>query len=118
SSWSNRQRRNAIMLAAKEHDIEVIVIANEYPSFEAGRRTTPNVLASGATAVIAFDDLTAQGMLAELLEQGISVPEQISVVGCDDVLGATTYPSLTSVSNRTIEAGKTALTLLIDILEN
>lgn len=118
SSWSNRQRRNAIKLAAKEHDIEVIVIANEYPSFEAGRRTTPNVLASGATAVIAFDDLTAQGMLAELLEQGISVPEQISVVGCDDVLGATTYPSLTSVSNRTIEAGKTALTLLIDILEN
>jgi LacI family transcriptional regulator len=117
-SWSNKQRRGAVRRAAKELGIEVAVIANEYPAFEAGRRIVPNILASGATAAIAFDDLTAQGMLAELLARGIAVPEQLSVVGCDDVLGATTYPSLTSVSNRSVEAGKTALALLVDILEN
>jgi len=117
-SWSNKQRRAAVRRSARVLGLEVGVIANEYPAFEAGRRVVPNVLASGATAVIAFDDLTAQGMLAELLDRGVSVPEELSVVGCDDVLGATTYPSLTTVSNRSIEAGKTALTLLVDALEN
>lgn len=117
-SWSNKQRRNAVRRSARQLGMEVSVISNEYAAFESGRRITANVLATGATAAIAFDDLTAQGMLAELLDRGISVPEQFSVVGCDDVLGAATYPALTTVSNRSVEAGKTALTLLIDILQN
>ncbi len=117
-SWSNKQRRAAVRRSARALGLEVVVIANEFAAFEAGRRVTPSVLASGATAAIAFDDLTAQGMLAELLDRGVSVPTEFSVVGCDDVLGATTYPSLTTVSNRSVEAGKAALTLLIDILEN
>ena len=117
-SWSNKQRRAAVRRSARELGMEVVQITNEYPAFESGRRIVPGVLASGATAAIAFDDVTAQGMLAELLARGISVPEQLSVVGCDDVLGATTYPSLTSVSNRSVEAGKTALMLLVDILSN
>lgn len=117
-SWSNKQRRAAVRRSARALGLEVVVIANEFAAFEAGRRVTPSVLSSGATAAIAFDDLTAQGMLAELLDRGVSVPTEFSVVGCDDVLGATTYPSLTTVSNRSVEAGKAALTLLIDILEN
>ena len=117
-SWSNKQRRAAVRRSARALGLEVVVIANEFAAFEAGRRVTPSVLSSGATAAIAFDDLTAQGMLAELLDRGVSVPTDFSVVGCDDVLGATTYPSLTTVSNRSVEAGKAALTLLIDILEN
>ena len=117
-SWSNKQRRAAVRRSARALGLEVVVIANEFAAFEAGRRVTPSVLSSGATAAIAFDDLTAQGMLAELLDRGVSVPDEFSVVGCDDVLGATTHPSLTTVSNRSVEAGKAALTLLIDILEN
>jgi LacI family transcriptional regulator len=117
-SWSNKQRRAAVRRSARELDLEVSVISNEFAAFESGRKVTAGVLATGATAAIAFDDLTAQGMLAELADLGVSVPADFAVVGCDDVLGAATYPSLTTVSNRSVEAGKAALTLLIDILQN
>ncbi|OAM75942.1 LacI family DNA-binding transcriptional regulator [Devosia elaeis] len=117
-SWSNKQRRGAVRRAAKELGLEVSVISNEFAAFESGRRITASVLATGATAAIAFDDLTAQGMLAELADMGVSVPGEFAIVGCDDVLGAATYPSLTTVSNRSVEAGKAALTLLLDILQN
>lgn len=117
-SWSNKQRRNAVRRSAKELGLSVTVISNELAAFESGRKITASVLATGATAAIAFDDLTAQGMLAELADQGVAVPVDFAVVGCDDVLGAATYPSLTTVSNRSVEAGKAALNLLMDMLQN
>lgn len=117
-SWSNKQRRNAVRRSARELGLDVTVISNEFAAFESGRKIAASVLATGATAAIAFDDLTAQGMLAEFADQGVAVPADFAVVGCDDVLGAATYPSLTTVSNRSAAAGKAALNLLIDIFQN
>jgi LacI family transcriptional regulator len=117
-SWSNKQRRRAVRQSTKDLGLEVTVISNEFAAFESGRKITASVLATGATAAIAFDDLTAQGMLAEMADMGVDVPGEFAVVGCDDVLGAATHPSLTTVSNRSNEAGKAALTLLMDMLEN
>ena len=56
--------------------------------------------------------------MAGLSELGLSVPGDLSVVGCDDVLGAATYPALTTVSNRSVEAGEQALSLLLDHFRN
>ncbi len=55
-------------------------------------------------------------MLAGFADLGIKVPDQFSLIGFDDVLGATTYPPLTTVSNRGIEAGEIAVSLLTDVL--
>jgi LacI family transcriptional regulator len=115
-SWANQQRRSAVQAAAKTRGMEFATVCAPVPTFEAGRSVVPQILASPATAVVAFDDLTAQGILAGLAEAGISVPRQMSVVGCDDVLGASTYPPLTTVSSRPDEAGRTALSLLLDVL--
>ena len=79
--------------------------------------TVGPILDTGATAAIAFDDMVAQGILSGLAELDIRVPERFSVVGCDDVLGAATYPALTTVSNRSREAGKAALSLMLEILQ-
>ena len=65
--------------------------------------------------MVAFDDLVAQGVLAGLSEQGVGVPA-LSVVGCDDVLAARTYPPLTTVSARSAEAGAAAVDLLAGML--
>ncbi len=118
SSWSNKQRQAAVRSTAQQLGIAVAVVAAEKAAFEAGRKVTGHILATGASAAIAFDDLTAQGILAELADRGISVPTRFGVVGCDDVLGAATHPSLTTVSNRSTEAGKAALTLLMDMLRS
>jgi LacI family transcriptional regulator len=117
SSWSNRQRRSAVRRTAAALGIEVTNIPSPMPTHEAGRAATQRILASGATATIAFDDLLAQGILAGLAAAGIAVPRAFSVVGCDDVLGATTYPPLTTVSNRSNEAGRVAISLLMEALK-
>ena len=46
------------------------------------------------------------------------ISNEFAVGGCDDVRGAATYPSLTTVSNRSVEAGKAALNLLLDMLQH
>ena len=116
SSWSNKQRRAAVKKAATELELDVVTSVAQVPSYEAGRRAVSFVLESGATAAVAFDDLTAQGMLTELRQRDISVPRDIAVVGCDDVVGATAYPPLTTVSNRAGEAGQIATRLVLDIM--
>jgi LacI family transcriptional regulator len=58
------------------------------------------ILSSGAkpTAVLASNDLTAIGAMGAIAEAGLRVPEDISVVGYDDIqLSAFTRPPLTTV---------------------
>ncbi len=116
ASWSNEQRRRAVRRAARRVGIEMLALPAILPSFEAGRAAVPAILRSGATAAIAFDDLTAQGVLVGLSACDIAVPAQFSIVGCDDVLGAMTYPPLTTISARCREAGEIAVDLLFDRL--
>lgn len=118
TSWSNKQRRLAVRKSAERLSLKVDIVAAVVPSYDAGREAVTAIMATGATAAIAFDDLTAQGILAGLADRKISVPGQFGVIGCDDVLGAATYPSLTTVSNRSVEAGKAALSLLIELLHS
>jgi LacI family transcriptional regulator len=115
-SWSDQQRREAVGAAARRHGLAVDLLAADLPTHEAGRAAAAALRATGATAVIAFDDLLAQGVMAGLSELGLRVPEDISVIGCDDVLGAATWPPLTTVSNRSAEAGRSALGMLVDLV--
>lgn len=118
TSWSNKQRRSAMRAAASGLGVAVETVPAVLPSYNSGRNAVGAILATGATAAVAFDDLTAQGVLAGLAEKSISVPLDFSVIGCDDVLGAVTYPALTSVSNRSMEAGRVAVFLLLDMLQS
>ncbi len=111
-SWSNTERKKAVRRAALRRGLEVRTLAARRPTFEEGRRSVVALLASGVSAVVAFDDLVAQGVLAGLAEQGVAVPAAFSVVGCDDVLAARVYPPLTTVSARSAEAGTAAVELL------
>jgi LacI family transcriptional regulator len=117
TSWSNRQRRNAVRKAAERLGLKQIVVSAAVPSYEAGRAVAPQVLRSGATAAIAFDDVLAHGLLAGLADNGVQVPGGFGVVGCDDVLGTITQPALTTVSNRSTEAGRAAVSLLFEMLQ-
>lgn len=116
ASWSNEQRKLAVRRAAVQAKVEIVALPAVRPSFESGRKAVPAILQSGATAVIGFDDLTSQGVLAGLHERGFSVPGQISVIGCDDIAGAITLPPLTTISSRSREAGETAVGVLFDML--
>jgi DNA-binding LacI/PurR family transcriptional regulator len=76
-----------------------------------------DVRASGATAVLTYNDLLAIGLMQELQAAGMVVPDQISIVGFDDIFGADfTTPALTTVRSPLGECGSGAATLLLDLL--
>ncbi len=76
--------------------------------FEGGLRLSKQMLQSGCpfTAVVAFDDLTALGVVRGLTEAGLRVPEDCSVLGFDDVLPAeVSTPAITTIRQPTREMG-------------
>lgn len=86
---------------------------------ESGRQLVADALAAGTpfTAVFALNDLMAIGALTALQEAGISVPDDVSVVGYDDIaLVDRLRPSLTTIRQPAYEIGREAAHMLIDQL--
>jgi LacI family transcriptional regulator len=76
--------------------------------FEGGLEFAKQMLDSrhSFTAVLAFDDLTALGVVRGLTEAGLKVPEDCSVVGFDDVLPAiVSTPGITTIHQPLREMG-------------
>jgi LacI family transcriptional regulator len=70
------------------------------------------------TAIFAFNDNLAIGSVQAARERGVRVPEDLSIVGFDDVEHATIVtPTLTTVRQPLAEMGRTAVSLLIRLLE-
>lgn len=118
TSWSDRRRRTALRTAARRVGVELVVLGPYAPQREAGAAAADAVLRSGATAVIAFNDLQAFGMLDRFAARGTDVPGDVSVVGCDDVFGADLVrPALTTVAVPLERAGHHAADLLLARLD-
>ena len=82
--------------------------------YEAGKR-----ILSGArrpTAVIAYNDLVAVGVIKAYTEQGLQIPADLSIIGFDNI-ETVAFP-LTSVDIPEYEMGKTATELLIRRIQN
>ncbi|MBO0867438.1 MAG: LacI family DNA-binding transcriptional regulator [Micromonosporaceae bacterium] len=83
--------------------------------YQAGRQiaATP-----GITAVFVANDQMALGVLHALHEAGIKVPEQVSVVGFDDMPEAEFFhPALTTVRQDFDEVGRSGLRTMIEMLD-
>jgi sigma-B regulation protein RsbU (phosphoserine phosphatase) len=77
------------------------------------RKLSPHAL----DAIVAANDAMAMGAIAELTERGIRVPDQIAVVGFDDVdESSLTLPPLTSVRQPLYEQGRDAVRLVLEQL--
>jgi LacI family transcriptional regulator len=71
------------------------------------------------TAIVCATDTIALGAIQALQERGVRVPDDISLVGFDDVDAASrTTPALTTVHQPLFEIGKAAVDALLCILEN
>lgn len=89
--------------------------------FENGRALAQMILKSKErpTAVFCVNDMTAIALLQEFHNQGVDVPNDISVVGFDDLnLSAYCIPPLTTVDQHIYEMGTIATKMLIDSIEN
>ncbi len=86
---------------------------------EDGKKAIDEALSRGISfdGVFAYNDMLALGAMKALKEKGIRIPEEVKVVGCDDILfSAITTPSLTTVKMKKYEMGYEAFKLLIKVL--
>jgi LacI family transcriptional regulator len=71
------------------------------------------------TAVFAANDMSAAGIYLSASKNGLSIPEDISVVGHDDVDIATLLkPELTTMRQPTYQLGEIAITVLLEMINN
>ena len=79
----------------------------------------PTFLENGATAILCASDLIASGVIAELTKRGLNVPEDISVMGFDDLpLASALTPPLTTIRQDRTDLGKSAFLLLDGLIHN
>ncbi|WP_238900387.1 LacI family DNA-binding transcriptional regulator [Clostridium sp. YIM B02500] len=70
------------------------------------------------TAVIASNDMILEKLLIYVKENGISIPDELSVIGIDDVSFASFYqPSITTIAQPAYDMGKECAKLLFDQIE-
>ncbi|NEN07173.1 LacI family transcriptional regulator [Diaminobutyricibacter tongyongensis] len=119
TSWPNEGRWRALQRAGGAYGVTVRRIGPFTPKKSAGAAAADALLNAGVTACIAFNDLLAIGMLMRLRERGVSVPDEISIVGCDDIFGADfCSPPLTTLTAPIEQAGRTAVSILLSRLES
>jgi DNA-binding LacI/PurR family transcriptional regulator len=115
--WTAEQRlagyREA--LAAAGIDPDGVPTARGDYRLESGRAAAANLLEHEPTVILAANDLMAIGCLQHALSVGIRVPDELSVVGYDDVpLATVVTPALTTVRQPAREMGRVAAKLLLD----
>lgn len=111
-------RANSFLAAAAGYEgLRHSVVTASALSVLAGQASTDALIATGEapTAIIAGNDLLALGVLRSLRAHGLSCPDDMSVVGFNDMPFAEDfYPPLTTVRVPYLEMGRAAARLLLE----
>lgn len=117
-NWLVTQRRlagyrQAVAELGLDADPELVVYGDFTES--AGEELTAKALAAGSfDGVIAFNDYAAIGAMHALASAGVRVPDDVAVIGCDDIpVARMVHPALTSVSFSQYEFGRNAAEMIL-----
>ncbi len=122
---SNDRRRQgyeeALAVAGMDAVVNVRVSASMAADPEAdviaGRRLLPELAARGVTGIVCYNDMVAVGVLMACRELDLRVPQDLSVVGFDDVaISRYITPQLTTVRQPGAELGRIALQMTLALL--
>jgi len=108
---------NALRLAGLTPDEAYAITDEPETSVEAGTSAAERLLSSGAepTAIFAANDAMAIGCMRHLKARGIRIPQDIAVVGFDDIdMSSHIEPHLTTVRVLKEEMGKIAVQRIVD----
>ena len=120
-----KDRWDAICQVAEEIEMKIdpdltVQIDTDDPTPMLGYPFTKQLLARKKpfTALFAYNDISAIGAIRAINEQGLRVPQDISVMGFDDIPGAAFHtPSLTTVQQPLNRMGEVAAQVLLERIE-
>jgi DNA-binding LacI/PurR family transcriptional regulator len=125
---SNQQRlqgyQNALAAAEMAYHDEWVVIApgteaTDEEDFAAGQALLPRLLDAGITAVFCYNDMVAIGALMACQERGMTVPQELSIIGFDNIrMASYVTPPLTTIHQPKLELGNLATEVMLDLLHN
>ena len=118
---SGRDRLKGFLSELQQAGLSPTWICNKHYNVEAGREAAEEwlCLTDRPTAVFCSCDEAAFGFIAALRRKEIRVPEDVSVVGFDDIPLADHYcPALTTVRQPHRELGTTAVRMLLERIHN
>ena len=107
-----RERRSGYEQAMVAHGLDPLVVEGAFTE-QGGYAGAEQAIDTGSTALVVANDLAAIGALAALRARGLSVPEDVSVVGYDGMRLLDSL-DLTTVAQPLADMGRAAADLLVD----
>jgi DNA-binding LacI/PurR family transcriptional regulator len=118
ASWANRTRSRILTELAAERQLNLAVVGNQSADVKGGLAAAAAAAASGATAVIAYNDLVAMGIQAGIRALGLRCPNDISIIGIDNVdVAAASDPGLTTVQVDVEKSGSLSFSMVMDQID-
>ena len=109
-SWSDGMRWRALREAAAELELDARRIGPNEPTVLAGLSAARRVVQADATAVLAYNDALAIGIMNGLRKLGVMVPDDVSVVGFDNIIyDEMVSPTLTTIASPLYRMGFTGV---------
>ncbi|MEY4425372.1 MAG: hypothetical protein RJB56_999 [Actinomycetota bacterium] len=119
ASWMNTDRWSRLMKNAVARGMTIVEIGPNEPTLEAGRLSLDRVRAAGVSAVFAYNDLMAIGLIREASANGFRIPEDLSVVGFDNIFGSDfTTPPVTTIELKLEKSGNEAVGALLRMIDD
>jgi LacI family transcriptional regulator len=117
NSWMSGERWRLLMKNALKAGMSIVEIGSNSPTLEGGKDAYERVKAAGVTAVIAYNDLVAIGLMREAQANGLKIPSQLSIIGFDNIFGSDfTSPGLTTIETQLNQVGAEAVTAILNAL--
>lgn len=99
ASWADGIRWRSVVETAAEIGLKVNRTGSYLPTMAAGVAAADEIRRQAPTAVLAYNDLLAIGLIRGLTQAGVPVPDEMSVIGFDNVFGSDfCTPTLTTVA--------------------
>jgi LacI family transcriptional regulator len=121
SMTSGQDRLNGYRQAMAAHRLAVddgLIAEGDFTEI-GGTMAARQLIANSPTAIFAASDIMAVGALKALREAGLRIPQDVALIGVDDLpVARAIEPALTTVRQPIEELGSTAADLLLDLLEN
>jgi LacI family transcriptional regulator, repressor for deo operon, udp, cdd, tsx, nupC, and nupG len=118
ASWADGMRWRSLLEATADRGVRVRRVGPYTPDVPGGLRAAEDLGSRPTSAVLAYNDQVAIGLVRGLAGRGIRVPRDVSVVGFDNITAADLVtPGLTTVAAPLQREGATATRHLLRLVE-